>query len=557
METDRKNRLLIVDDEKSNLKILTNILSPEYSIITATSGKNAIEKAKEYKPDLILLDILMPEMDGYQTLCKIKNCEELHKIPVIFITGLDSDINEEKGLSLDAADYITKPFHDSIVILRVRHQINYINAVAAAESANRSKSLFLSRLSHEIRTPLNGILGISAIQLQNENHPQEIKNAFTRIFNSGDLLLGIVNDILDMSKIESGKFELVQAQYNFENMIKDTVFLNLIKFENKPVEFILNIDENMPSALIGDEIRIKQILNNLLSNAFKYTASGEVELSAFTEVSHNNLNGNVTLVIKIRDTGEGMTEEQVDKLFHYHSHNKHTPKNEIETNMDDPGVFEPQVQEFKDTSGESEEAKHPGTGLGMSIVRYLLQMMNGVIHVKSEPGKGSVFTIRLPQINAGAGTIGKETALKLHEFHSDNQEKTRVTRIVRENINPGKVLIVDDIDINLYVAKEMLSPYGLDVDLAASGAQAIELIKKVKYDLVFMDHIMPIMDGIETAKEIRKMGYAKLPIIALTANAVPGVKKMFLDNGFNGFISKPIGLHELDAVLKQWMLPGA
>jgi len=551
METERKNRLLIVDDEKSNLKILTNILTPEYSIITATNGKNAIEKAKEYKPDLILLDILMPEMDGYQTLAEIKKSKELYKIPVIFISGLDGDKNVEKGLSLDAADYITKPFHDSTVLLRIRHQINYINAVAAAESANRSKSLFLGRLSHEIRAPLNGILGISAIQLQNENHPQEIKNAFTKIFNSGDLLLGIVNDILDMSKIESGKFDLVQTQYSVKNMIKDTVFFNLIKYENKPVEFILNVDENTPSSLIGDEIRIKQILNNLLSNAFKYTESGEIEMSVFTEGSSHNLNDNVTLVFKIRDTGEGMTEDQVAKLLSGNKSPDYKQYRDSNDNLSES--FEPQVREF---SGEAEEAKHPGTGLGMSIVKYLMQMMNGVINVKSEPGNGSLFTVSLPQLDGGAGILGREESLKLHDFRSNNQEKTRVAHIVRENIRPGKVLIVDDIDINLYVAKEMLSPYGLDIDLAASGAQAIELIKKVKYDLVFMDHIMPIMDGIETAKEIRKMGHAKLPIIALTANAVSGVKKMFLENGFNGFISKPIGLHELDAVLKQWMLPG-
>ncbi|MCL2808678.1 MAG: response regulator [Treponema sp.] len=538
MDELNKNKLLIVDDEKLNLKVLTNILSSEYSIITATNGRSAIEKAQAYSPDLILLDILMPEMDGYQTLAEIKACKELQKIPVIFITGLDSEEHEEKGLALEAADYITKPFSASIVKLRVRNQIQLKSAVVAAESANRSKSAFLAKMSHEIRTPLNAILGISAIQLQNETHSQEVKDSYTKIFNSGDLLLGIINDILDMSKIEAGKLELLYVKYNVAQMINDTVFLNLTKYENKPIEFILNVDENVPSSLIGDEIRIKQILNNLLSNAFKYTSSGEVELSisyadaVLFENHHNpsslkNIQNPVTLIINVRDTGQGMTEEQVSKLFDEYS------RFNLESNKD-----------------------IEGTGLGMSILHNLINMMNGDIHAQSEPGKGSLFTVRLPQGSMGAAAIGKETAEKLHEFRSNIGEKTKKTHIVREHIRPGKVLIVDDVDINLYVAKEMLLPYGLEIDLASSGAEAIESIKKVNYDIIFMDHIMPLMDGIETTKEIRRLGYDKLPIIALTANAVSGVKEMFLDNGFNGFVSKPIGLHELDEILKEWMLPG-
>ncbi|MCL2720307.1 MAG: response regulator [Treponema sp.] len=534
MEEINKYKLLIVDDEKLNLKVLTNILSSEYSIITATNGRNAIEKAKAYSPDLILLDILMPEMDGYQTLAEIKSCKELQKTPVIFITGLDSDEHEEKGLALEAADYITKPFSNSIVKLRVRNQIQLKSAVVAAESANRSKSAFLAKMSHEIRTPLNAILGISVIQLQNETHTNEIKDSFTRIFNSGDLLLGIINDILDMSKIEAGKLELLCEKYNVASMINDAIFLNLIKYENKPIEFILNVDEKIPSMLIGDEIRIKQILNNLLSNAFKYTSSGEVELSIsckdgiLTDHSDDNShNDPVTLIINVRDTGQGMTEEQVSKLFDEYS------RFNLESNKD-----------------------IEGTGLGMSILHNLINMMNGDIHAKSEPGKGSLFTVRLIQGKDGAPELGKEAAEKLHEFRSNYDEKAKKTHIVREHIRPGKVLIVDDVDINLYVAKEMLLPYGLEIDLASSGAEAIESIKKEKYDIVFMDHIMPLMDGIETTKEIRKLGYDKLPIIALTANAVSGVKEMFLNNGFNGFVSKPIGLHELDEVLKEWMLPG-
>ena len=535
MENQHNNTLLIVDDETANLEILSLILGKDYTIYTANNGKDAIRKAKEYQPDLILLDILMPDMDGYQTISEFKKLEETSKIPIVFITGLSSEDDEVKGLSLAAMDYITKPFSAPVVRLRVRNQIQLVrlhreleNAVKAAEAANRSKSIFLAKMSHEIRTPLNAILGISEIQLNKDILTQETKDAFTRIFNSGDLLLGIINDILDTSKIEAGKLELNPAQYDFEGMINDAIFINVVKYENKPIEFILKVDENIPSALIGDELRIKQIINNLLSNAFKYTTSGEVELTVTLENSCDTSGNFVTLLFKVRDTGQGMTPEQVDKLFDEYSR----------FNMDVNRLIE-------------------GTGLGMSILQNLSRLMNGEILVDSVSGKGSVFTVRLPQGIAGASVIGKEAVERLKQFRSNYEAKMKRARIVHESLSSGKVLIVDDIDINLYVAKEMLLPYGLHVDTAISGSEAIEKIKENDYSLVFMDHIMPLMDGIEATREIRKLGkkYEELPIVALTANAVSGVKEMFLANGFNGFISKPLGMQELDDVLKKW-IPG-
>jgi signal transduction histidine kinase len=548
METEKKYSLLIIDDEEMNLKILTHILGSEYTIYTAIDGLSGIKKAKEYMPDLILLDILMPDMDGYQTLAEMKKCEEIKKTPVIFITGLDSDEDEEKGLSLEAVDYITKPFRATIVKLRVRNQIQLKSAVVSAESANRSKSTFLARMSHEIRTPLNAILGISTIQLQDESLSSVIKEAFTKIFISSDLLLGIINDILDMSKIEAGKLDFFNIQYDVAGMINDTVFLNMIKYEHKPIKFILNVDENVPSALVGDEMRIKQILNNLLSNAFKYTASGEVELAVSAEIPKEDPREKRTLVFHVRDTGQGMTEEQVGKLFDEYSR----------FNLESNRTIE-------------------GTGLGMSILKNLIQMMNGNISAESKPGKGSLFTVRLLQDYNGSPALGREAVEKLRQFRLSYDLNTKNIHIERESMTSGKVLIVDDVDINLYVAKEMLSPYGLHIDLAESGAEAIEKITQNKYDLVFMDHIMPVMDGIETTKKIREWeseefqrkhgeeaakeafgltDSGRLPIIALTANVVSGVKEMFLTNGFNGFLSKPIGLHELDNILMEWILPG-
>ena len=536
MDGEEKNSLLIVDDEKSNLKVLAHILSPDYTIYTATNGISALERAMQYLPDLILLDILMPEMDGYQTLSELKACEKTQKIPVIFITGLDSFEDEEKGLDLGAADFIHKPFSAKIVKSRILNQLQIVNQIRAielyvkeAEDANHAKSAFLAKVSHEIRTPLNAILGIAEIQLQNEGLSQDMKEALSRIINSGDLLLGIINDILDVSRIEAGKLSLVQAKYDVEILINDTIYLNMIKYENKPIEFTVNVNENIPSALFGDELRIKQVLNNLLSNAFKYTDSGFVELSVGMEKPADPSDDVVTLVFCVRDTGQGMTEEQISKLWDDYS------RFNLEANRTTEGI-----------------------GLGMSITRSLINMMNGEILLESESGKGSLFTVRLPQGNFGAPALGKEVAERLQKFRSNFVVKAKKTQIVRESIPSAKVLVVDDMELNLYVINGKLSPYGLQIDTATSGFEAIEKVKQNAYDLVFMDHMMPKMDGMETTREIRKLGqkYEELPIIAITANAVSGVRETLLENGFDGFISKPVDSRELNEVLRKWLLPG-
>ena len=532
MDSTEKNSVLIVDDQEINLEILQCILSPEYTVYMAKGGLSALKSIDEHLPDLILLDIVMPDMNGFVVLETIKKSEKTSNIPVIIITGLGSTEDEEKGMALGAADFIHKPFSNYVVKARVSNQIRIINqnrdleaAVISAETANRSKSSFLARMSHEIRTPLNAVLGIAEVQLQNETLHSDVKEAFTRIFNSGDLLLGIINDILDMSKIEAGKLELIQAKYDIASLLNDTVFLNMIKYENKPIDFILNVDEHVPSELSGDALRIRQILNNLLSNAFKYTKEGKVELSITSEQASNDT---VTLVIRVRDTGQGMTPEQIGRLF------------------DEYSRFNMQVNRMTE-----------GTGLGMGIAQNLVHMMDGEILVESESGKGSLFTVRLPQGNTGAAPLGKKTAEKLKQFRLTYEAKMEKFRIKREPIPFGKVLVVDDMEMNLYVSKEMLSPYGLQIDTAVSGHEAIEKIKANRYDIVFMDHMMPVMDGVEATREIRKLGkeYEKLPVVALTANAVSGMKEMFLANGFNGFISKPVILQELDAVLKEWMSP--
>ncbi|MDR3002566.1 MAG: response regulator, partial [Fibromonadaceae bacterium] len=388
-----------------------------------------------------------------------------------------------------------------------------------ANAANKAKSELLTTISHEIRTPMNAILGITEIQLQNETLSQNTKESLGIIYNSGDSLLRIINDLLDLSKIEAKKLEIIPIEYDIASLISDTTLLNMMRIESKPIEFKLNVDENIPAILFGDELRIKQVLNNVLSNAFKYTDSGEVSMSVSAEE-----NFEVTLVFRISDTGYGMTKEQIRKIFDEYSRFNLIDSNKIE-----------------------------GTGLGMNITQGLVSLMEGSISVESEPGKGSVFTIRLPQKKVGTDVLGKELVENLQKFSVSNISEIEKIKIVREPMPYGKVLVVDDVESNLYVAKNLLESYDLSVDLATNGFEAIEKIESGKvYDIVLMDHMMPKMDGIETTKKIREQGY-KHPIIALTANAIVGQAEMFLENGFDGFISKPIDTALLNSELNRFI----
>ncbi|MCL2213805.1 MAG: ATP-binding protein [Treponema sp.] len=406
----------------------------------------------------------------------------------------------------------TKNLHNTAVQLKI--------AVEEANNANRAKSSFLANMSHEIRTPMNAILGIAEIQLRDETLLPATEEAMEKIYESGDLLLNIINDILDLSKIEAGKMELIPVKYDIPSLIYDTAQLNRMKYDSKPIDLVINVNENTPHDFYGDELRIKQVLNNILSNAFKYTEEGKIDffISAETEPDSEN----VKLVFRIRDTGQGMTKEQIGKLF----------------------------DEYTRFNAEANR-ETIGTGLGMSITKHFLDLMNGEISVMSEPGKGSEFTVRIPQKRAGSEICGSEVTNKLRNFNFRSTTLTNKTQFLREYMPYGSVLVVDDVESNIYVARGMLLPYGIKIDEASSGFEAIRKIEDGNvYDIIFMDHMMPKMDGIETTKRMRNMGYTHT-IVALTANALIGRSEMFLKNGFDGFIAKPIDSRELNMILNE------
>ncbi|MCL2874087.1 MAG: ATP-binding protein [Defluviitaleaceae bacterium] len=390
-----------------------------------------------------------------------------------------------------------------------------------AEHASRAKSDFLATISHEIRTPMNAIIGIAQIQLQNEDLPDEFAAALDKIWHASDSLLGIINDVLDMSKVEAERLELSPANYDVPSLISDVVQLNIIKIASKPVEFVLDVDENLPSRFFGDELRIKQILNNFLSNGMKYTARGSVHLS----VSHSDHGEFAMLKFVIKDTGQGIKSQDVEKLFS-------------------------KYQRFNSEENRNIE----GTGLGLFITYKLVEMMQGNIIVESEFGKGSTFTVEIKQKTAECPVIGAELSNKLCSFTFADKRKRTKAMIANYTPMPyGKVLIVDDIETNLYVAKGLLVPYDLNTETVDSGFAAIDFIKNGKsYDIIFMDHMMPGIDGVETTKRLRELGYTNA-IVALTANALTDNDEMFAQNGFDGFLSKPIDVRNLDVVLNKFI----
>jgi len=489
-----------------------------------------------------------------------------------------------------------------------------------AETLARSKSDFLAKMSHEIRTPMNAITGMAELALR-ENLPDAVREHILTIKQASLNLLSIINSILDFSKIESGKLEIVPVDYLFSSLINDVVNIIRTRVIDSNIQFTVNIDCNIPNALMGDEVRVRQVFLNILSNAVKYTSRGFVSLSVSGEIEEDN----VSLFIEVMDSGKGIKPEDLDRLF----------GDFVQLNL-------------------TENKGVEGTGLGLAITQSLVRAMDGEITVNSEYGKGSVFTVTLPQKIRGSEklasvekpweksvliyepceiyafsvlssleNLGVQTALAENEaefcekikswpwpflfvsfelceraeeillkyksnakiialakfgevftnknlnvlsmpaysisiantLNGSNSGSGAVKETIVKFIAPNaKVLVVDDINTNLKVAEGLLQPYRMRVDLCLSGAEAIKAVEREHYDIIFMDHMMPEMDGIETTAEIRKLEMrGQIPIIALTANAVTGMREMFMENGFDDFLTKPIDVSKLDEMIERWI----
>jgi len=388
-----------------------------------------------------------------------------------------------------------------------------------AEANNLAKSQFLARMSHEIRTPIASVLGISEIQLHNTQNPPTVEEAFGKIHSSAEILLNIINDILDLSRVEAGKMTISNRKYELASMISDILHVRHNSMTDKALKFICRFDQDLPAYLEGDAVRIGQVVNNLLSNAFKYTEKGSVTLRMNSEPRGKQ--DDITLVITISDTGFGMNEAQLNAMLHNEYIRLH----------------------------EDRHKTIMGTGLGIPIVMHMVKLMDAEINYESKVDEGTTVTVRIPQKRVGKEILGQKLAQELQQFKfiSRAAEKRR-----KFDITPmpyGRVLVVDDIEANLYVAQGLLAFYDLNVEICNSGQEAIIKVKKGKiYDIIFMDHMMPDMNGVETMRALRGLG-CTVPIVALTANALIGKEEEFMQAGFDGFLAKPINIGKLNTIL--------
>ena len=434
------------------------------------------------------------------------------------------------GLGMLAAIFasgsVAKPFYE----IREKN-VQLTELGEALQAAQIAKTNFLANMSYDMRTPLNAVIGLSELSLTKKGIPTDVKGYLNRIYGSGLTLMDVVTDLLDISNMESGKFGVLPAEYDLPSFISDIVNANADHIGSRPISFLIVPDEKLPARLSGDSLRIRQIFNNLLSNAFRYTNVGSVEWRISAEKDGNS----VWLVSSITDTGTGIKAEDLDKLFV-----------DYNNRLDDNRV--------RNLEGAS--------GLGLSLAQKIANLMDGTITVESAVGKGSTFTVRIRQQYVNDEIISAEVLAALKNYRYIEQKHSNIADMQRIQLPQAKVLVVDDVEINLEIAQGMLEPYGITVDCLLNCQEAVERVRRdeTRYDAIFISRWMSSgINGKEAVRIIRhdiNNEYAKtVPIIALTANTVIGNKDIFHSWGFQDVLSKPLDIRHLDAVVNTWIAP--
>lgn len=511
-----KPTIMLVDDTPANLDLLGQILTDQYVVRQQPNGILALLSAQAEPPDLILLDVKMPGMNGYEVCKKLKANPQTHAIPVIFISALQDTQDKIAAFSSGGVDYISKPFQTEEVLARVKTHLQLYHlqtelkqrnqqlaqAKEAAEAANRAKSAFLANMSHELRTPLNAVLGFAQILEQDPDLNSRQRHEIKSIHQGGNYLLTLINDVLDLSKIEANRFELFPKPCHISGFFNDLTDLFRIRAEQKGLRLVYRPEAHLPSLVELDERRLRQICMNLLGNAVKFTRQGQIEIKVSFQQAH--------LQIAVCDTGPGISEDELEK------------------------IFEP----FQQAGGAEDRIQ--GTGLGLAISQKLVHLMDGELTVKSTLGQGTCFQIDLP---IKILDLDQSSASDVHQLRRQHKQVIGHQSKIDE---PYHLLVTDDMPDNRELLVTMLENLGFVVTQATGGSESLAIVERQTIHLILMDLRMPEMNGIEVVKKLRSDArFAEIPIIMVSGSVFADNRVKSLAAGCNAFLPKPIEYKEL------------